>query len=98
RSKRDWSSDVCSSDLTMLEKADKQGFMTSADDAIDFSLLVAEKETDLLTKLGAFPQVVADAAKKYTPHHVTQYVFDLASLLHSRSEERRVGKELGTYG
>lgn len=68
---------------TMLEQADKQGFAMSSDEAIDFGLLVAEKETDLLTKLGAFPQVVADAAKKYTPHHVTQYVFDLASLLHS---------------
>src|SRR5699024_2798258 len=68
---------------TMLEQADKQGFAMSSEEAIDFGLLVAEKETDLLTKLGAFPQVVADAAKKYTPHHVTQYVFDLASLLHS---------------
>src|SRR5699024_6599166 len=66
---------------TMLEQAEKQGYIDEAN--IDFSLLVAEKELDLLTKLGAFPQVVADAAEKYTPHHVTQYVFDLAALLHS---------------
>ncbi|MFP3489686.1 DALR anticodon-binding domain-containing protein, partial [Staphylococcus sp. SIMBA_130] len=26
---------------------------------------------------------VADAAEKHTPHKVTQYVFDLASALHS---------------
>src|SRR5690625_2055454 len=66
---------------TMLKQAEKQGFTDDAD--IDPTLLVAEKEVDLLTKLGAFPQVLTDAAEKYTPHHVTQYVFDLASLLHS---------------
>ena len=66
---------------TMLTQAEKQGF-TGIDD-FDPTLLVAEKEVDLLTKLGAFPQVLTDAAEKYTPHHVTQYVFDLASLLHS---------------
>lgn len=65
---------------TMLQQAEKQGFM--ADENVNFSLLVAEKEVDLLTKLGTFPQVLTDAAEKYTPHHVTQYVFDLAALLH----------------
>ena len=66
---------------TMLKQAKKQGFTDDTD--IDPTLLVAEKEVDLLTKLGAFPQVLTDAAVKYTPHQVTQYVFDLASLLHS---------------
>ncbi len=66
---------------TMLKQAEKQGFMT--DDQYDAKLLVTEKEVDLLTKLGEFPQVLEDAAKKYTVHQVTQYVFDLAALLHS---------------
>lgn len=66
---------------TMLKQAEKQGF--TGDEDFDPTLLVAEKEVDLLTKLGAFPQVLTDAAEKYTPHQVTQYVFDLASLLHS---------------
>lgn len=66
---------------TMLKQADKQGLLTDED--FDPTLLVAEKETDLLTKLGAYPQVLTDAAEKYTPHHVTQYVYDLATLLHS---------------
>jgi arginyl-tRNA synthetase len=66
---------------TMLKQAEKQGFTGDTD--FDPTLLVAEKEVDLLTKLGAFPQVLSDAAEKYTPHHVTQYVFELASLLHS---------------
>ncbi len=66
---------------TMLKQAEKQGF--TGDEDFDPTLLVAEKEVDLLTKLGAFPQVLTDTAEKYTPHQVTQYVFDLASLLHS---------------
>ncbi|MFC7319393.1 arginine--tRNA ligase [Halobacillus campisalis] len=45
--------------------------------------LSSEKEEDLLKRLGEFPQIVADAAEKRTPHRVTQYAFDLASNLHS---------------
>lgn len=65
---------------TMLKQADKQGLLT--DEPFDSTLLVAERETDLLTKLGVYPQVLADAAEKYTPHQVTQYVYDLATLFH----------------
>ncbi|WP_404455940.1 arginine--tRNA ligase [Virgibacillus necropolis] len=66
---------------TMLTQAEEKGFATHSD--FDATLLTAEKETDLLKKLGEFPQTVADAAVKRTPHKVTQYVFDLATLLHS---------------
>jgi arginyl-tRNA synthetase len=66
---------------TMLAQAAEKGFQT--DDAFDASLLTAEKELDLLKRLGEFPQVVADAAEKRMPHRMTQYAFDLASALHS---------------
>ncbi|SFE08756.1 arginyl-tRNA synthetase [Lentibacillus persicus] len=66
---------------TMLEQAETKGFDTTDDFNAD--LLTTEKETDLLKKMGEFPQTVVDAAEKYAPHKVTQYVFDLASLLHS---------------
>ncbi|WP_067728462.1 arginine--tRNA ligase [Oceanobacillus damuensis] len=66
---------------TMLEQAKNKGFADGGE--VDASLLTAEKELDLLKKLGEFPQTVADAAEKHTPHKVTQYVFDLATLLHS---------------
>ncbi|WP_188456866.1 arginine--tRNA ligase [Virgibacillus oceani] len=66
---------------TMLKQAVEKGF--AAEEKYDASLLTAEKEIDLLKKLGEFPQMIADAAEKHTPHKVTQYVFDLASLLHS---------------
>ncbi|MGM8211443.1 arginine--tRNA ligase [Virgibacillus sp. W0430] len=68
---------ICS----MLKQAEEKGFSINA--AYDASLLTAEKEVDLLKKLGEFPQMIAEAAKQKTPYRVTQYVFDLASLLHS---------------
>lgn len=65
---------------TMLKQAKEKGLLS---DQYDASLLTAEKEMDLLKKLGEFPQMIAEAAEKETPQKVTQYVFDLASLLHS---------------
>lgn len=43
----------------------------------------SEKEIELLKKLGEFPSVVADAAEKRIPHRITNYIFELASALHS---------------
>jgi len=65
---------------TMLAQAEKQGLIS---DHYDASLLTNDKETDLLKKLGEFPSVVSDAAEKYAPHYITQYVYDLSALLHS---------------
>ncbi|MGI8316576.1 arginine--tRNA ligase [Halobacillus mangrovi] len=65
---------------TMLKQAEEKGLSS---EKFDGSQLTSEKEEDLLKRLGEFPQVVADAAEKRTPHRVTQYAFDLASNLHS---------------
>ncbi|CDQ18792.1 arginine--tRNA ligase [Halobacillus karajensis] len=65
---------------TMLKQAEEKGLVK---DSYDGSWLTAEKEEDLLKRLGEFPQVIADAAEKRMPHRVTQYAFDLASNLHS---------------
>lgn len=66
---------------TMLSQAKSKGFKTEAE--FDASLLTAEKELDLLKKIGELPQMIVDAADKHTPHKVTQYIFELATLLHS---------------
>ncbi|TFB19206.1 arginine--tRNA ligase [Filobacillus milosensis] len=68
---------ICS----MLRQAEEKGIDLNA--KADTSLLQSEKEVDLLKRLGDYPQVVADAADKRTPHRIPQYVFDLASDLHS---------------
>ena len=65
---------------TMLANAKERGIDTEA--AFDGSLLQAETELDLMKKLGELPQVVSDSAEKRAPHQMTQYVYDLASLLH----------------
>ncbi|WP_243387128.1 arginine--tRNA ligase [Bacillus kexueae] len=43
----------------------------------------SEKEIELLKKIGEFPMVVAEAAEKRIPHRITNYIFDVASALHS---------------
>ncbi|MGM0901429.1 MAG: arginine--tRNA ligase [Bacillota bacterium] len=68
---------ICS----ILRQAEEQGL--AVDTNADFSLVGAEKEVDLLKKLGEFPQAVAEAAQKRVPHRVTNYIFELASAFHS---------------
>jgi arginyl-tRNA synthetase len=66
---------------SILRSAEEQGF-TVGNDA-DFKLIGAEKELDLLKKLGEFPLAVAEAAQKRMPHRITNYIFELASVFHS---------------
>ncbi|WP_117168392.1 arginine--tRNA ligase [Paraliobacillus sediminis] len=65
----------------MLRQAEEKGFLV--DENFDASLLIAEKEEDLLKRIGEFPQVIIDAAENRTPHRLTQYIYDVASALHS---------------
>ncbi|WP_107942017.1 arginine--tRNA ligase [Metasolibacillus sp. FSL H7-0170] len=67
---------ICS----ILRQADEQGLQASLD---NLQLLTAEKEIDVLKKIGAFPQVVADAAKHRTPHRIANYIQELAAAFHS---------------
>jgi arginyl-tRNA synthetase len=65
---------------SILRSAEEQGYTASLE---NLGLLTAEKEEDVLKKVGAFPQVVADAAKHRTPHRIANYIQDLASAFHS---------------
>ena len=64
----------------MLRNAKEQGFDIDAD--FDATLLTTQYEQDLLKKLGELPQTVSNAAKNRAPHHIAQYVYDLAAQLH----------------
>ncbi|MCY8994808.1 arginine--tRNA ligase [Bacillus inaquosorum] len=68
---------ICS----MLRQGEEQGLKPAAD--LDFSHIQSEKEYDLLKTIGGFPEAVAEAAEKRIPHRVTNYIYDLASFLHS---------------
>src|SRR5699024_5502397 len=76
---------------TMLELAESRGF--DCDHPFDAARLTTEKEMDILKKIAEFPQVVADAAEKHAPHRLTQYVFDVAAVLHSFYNAEKVLNE-----
>lgn len=65
---------------SILRQAEEQGFAASSE---NLNLLQAEKEIDVLKKVGDFPQVVADAAKNRSPHRVANYIQELAATFHS---------------
>lgn len=73
---------------TMLKQAEEKGFEPNGD--IGVNILTSDKAEDLLKHLGDFPQVIADAAQNRTPHRMTQYIFDLAALLHSYYNAEKV--------
>ncbi|HET7615597.1 MAG TPA: arginine--tRNA ligase [Bacillales bacterium] len=75
---------ICS----ILRQGDEMGLDSDKD--ADLSHIASEKEFDLLKKLGEFPETVADAAEKLATHRLTNYVYDLASLLHRFYNAERV--------
>ncbi|MGM7634772.1 arginine--tRNA ligase [Bacillus sp. Hm123] len=66
---------------SILRQGDEQNMHINPE--ADLSLLVAEKEIDLLKKIGDFPQVVAEAAEKRIPHRIANYTQELAAAFHS---------------
>ena len=68
---------ICS----MLRQGEEQNLIFEG--ALDLSHIGAEKEIDLLKKLGEFPEAVAEAAEKRMPHRITNYIYELSSALHS---------------
>ncbi|MCR6108265.1 arginine--tRNA ligase [Salipaludibacillus agaradhaerens] len=78
---------ICS----MLRQATDKGYTTGS--SSDLSLLTAEKEQDLMKKLGEFPEAVADAATRRSPHRITHYVHELAQALHSFYNAEKVINE-----
>ncbi|RSK28986.1 arginine--tRNA ligase [Bacillus sp. HMF5848] len=68
---------ICS----MLRTAEENG--VSWDGELDLTHISSEKEMDLLKKLGEFPQAVSEAAEKRMVHRIPNYIYELASALHS---------------
>ncbi|HZG73308.1 MAG TPA: arginine--tRNA ligase, partial [Chondromyces sp.] len=68
---------ICS----ILRQGEEQGLTADLD--ADLGLLGAEKEIDLLKKMGDFPQVVAEAAEKRIPHRIANYIQELSAAFHS---------------
>lgn len=75
---------ICS----ILRQGAEMGLDLSA--SPDLSLISSEKEIDLLKKLGEFPEAVADAAEKRAVQRITNYLYDLAAVLHRFYNAERV--------
>ncbi len=68
---------VCS----ILRQGEEQQLSYEGELQLDY--IQSEKEIELLKKLGEFPEAVSEAALKRMPHRITNYIFELASALHS---------------
>ncbi|WP_044894340.1 arginine--tRNA ligase [Bacillus alveayuensis] len=68
---------ICS----ILRQGEEQGL--SFEGELKLDEISSEKEIELLKKLGEFPSAVAEAAQKRIPHRITNYIFEVASALHS---------------
>lgn len=66
---------------SILRQGEEQGLTYEGE--LDLSLIDAEKEIEVLKKLGEFPLAVAEAAEKRMPHRITNYIFEVASAFHS---------------
>lgn len=65
---------------SILRQSKELDLQPSAEGA---ALLTADREIDLLKKIGDFPQVIAGAAKLRAPHRVATYIQELAAAFHS---------------
>lgn len=65
---------------SILRSAEEQGYKASTN---HLDVLTAEKDIDVMKKIGAFPQVIAEAAKHRTPHRIVNYIQETAATFHS---------------
>jgi len=60
-----------------------QAAKIDTDGVVDFDLLIAPQEVDLIKQLVEFKQVILEAAKKREPYQITIYIQKVAQLFHS---------------
>lgn len=74
---------------SVLRQAEERRLDTKLEPAV-LKRLTRERESDLLMKLGDFPQEIATAAEQLAPHRILNYLYDLASQFHSYYNAERV--------
>src|SRR5690625_622164 len=68
---------------TMLKQAEEKGILVNKETDYHLDLLTTEKEMDVIKQLALFPNIIKEAAIREEPYRMTQYAFDLATVLHS---------------
>jgi len=59
----------------------KSGLEVSSD--VDYSLLSADEENQVIEMIADFPQIVTDAAEQYEPYYIANYLLRLAEAFNS---------------
>ena len=77
---------ICS----ILREAAKAGHTENTLTQSDLTLLTAPTEMALMSKLAAYPDVIAEAANTFAPHDIAFYLRDLAGAFHSYYDAERV--------
>ncbi|AGA35185.1 Arginyl-tRNA synthetase [Thioalkalivibrio nitratireducens DSM 14787] len=68
---------------SVQRQAAERGLSAAAANGPEVSRLTLDPETDLLTRLDRFPELVATAALAHEPHQLAQYLRDLAAGFHA---------------
>jgi arginyl-tRNA synthetase len=71
-------------------KASERGVTRRPLDQVDLSVLVHDREADLLRSLALYPEAVREAAELRAPHRVTTWVRDFAKHFHGFYRDCRV--------
>ncbi|MEQ1104221.1 arginine--tRNA ligase [Acinetobacter ursingii] len=75
----------------MLEKAATNQVNFDATQAREYaSQLQLDAETEILSKLAAYPDIIVRAANAYEPHQIGNYLKELAALFHGWYNEHKV--------
>lgn len=75
----------------MLEKAESTGLQINVEAARAYAdRLILDDETEILSKLAAYPDIVLRAANAYEPHQIGNYLKELAALFHGWYNEHKV--------
>ncbi|MCZ7525023.1 MAG: arginine--tRNA ligase [Acidimicrobiia bacterium] len=74
-------------------RARERGVERRPVDAVDLSVLVHERELELLRALARYPDVVAEAAALRAPHRITTWARELAASFHAFYRDCRVISE-----
>ena len=78
---------------SIIRRLSEEGVTLSGDKPLNFNLLKAPEEIELLRKLAEYPEEVALSAKTLEPSRITRYVMDVAASFHSFYNACRVRGE-----
>jgi len=75
---------------SIFRQLSEAGISLGLIDYTKLNLLTTEYEIDLIKKLGAYQEEIADAARERAPHRIARYAHDLAGMFHTFYSQCRI--------